>query len=134
MNKFLLLLLVCTQTAFAQVPESPALKSSSALSELEGIYDYRDGATLAMVATGKGLVSVIGEAKYPLRAIAADTFANGAGDRIPFMRAADGHVVAFQERGDTFARRALTVPASIRQLLVARPTTQDGRSPVYSYV
>jgi CubicO group peptidase (beta-lactamase class C family) len=136
MKNFLLLLFVCTKTVFGQenLAKPPATESVLVLTEFEGIYDYRDAATVTMVAGRNGLVAVIGEATYPLRAVASDTFANGAGDRIPFLRGTDGRIVAFQERGDTFTRRTRTIPTATRQLLVARPLRPDGNPPTYSYV
>lgn len=135
MKTSLLLLFVCAEAVLGQErTESSTVERARALWEFEGVYDYRDSATVIMVASSKGLVAVIGEAKYPLRAVAADTFANGAGDRIPFLRGSDGRVVAFQERGDTFARRTPTVPTMTRQMLVARPQKPDGQPPTYAYV
>jgi CubicO group peptidase (beta-lactamase class C family) len=135
MKTTLLFLFVCAEPVLAQErAESSAVERARALWEFEGVYDYRDSATVIMVASSKGLVAVIGEAKYPLRAVAADTFANGAGDRIPFLRGSDGRVVAFQERGDTFARRTPTVPTMTRQMLIARPQKPDGQPPTYAYV
>jgi CubicO group peptidase (beta-lactamase class C family) len=97
------------------------------LSEFEGLYRYRDGGSLVMVADGERLVAIIGEAKYPLRAVAADTFTNPSGDLIPFMRDTAGHIVAFKEHGDTFARLSTVIGAETRQLLVPRPPGPDGR-------
>lgn len=97
------------------------------LSEFEGHYRYRDGSNLVMVAGSKGLVAIIGEAKYPLRAVSPDTFMNPGGDRIPFVRNAAGRIVAFEEHGDTFARVSTHVSPETRQLLVPRPPGPDGR-------
>jgi len=97
------------------------------LSEFEGLYRYRDGGSLVMVADGERLVAIIGEAKYPLRAVATDTFTNPSGELIPFMRDTAGHIVAFKEHGDTFARLSTVIGAETRQLLVPRPPGPDGR-------
>src|SRR5687767_6675468 len=86
------------------------------LRQYEGHYAYRDGLTLYLVAHRDRLVAVLGDGKYPLRRMAPDTFENGVGDRIPILRDADGRVVAFQERGDTFRRVVTTVPAEVRNL------------------
>jgi CubicO group peptidase (beta-lactamase class C family) len=97
------------------------------LAQFEGLYQYRDGLNLGMVGANGRLIAIIGDAKYPLRHIATDTFANGGGDRIPFVRDAAGRVVAFQENGDTFKRLSPSVSTELRQLLVARAPGPDGR-------
>jgi CubicO group peptidase (beta-lactamase class C family) len=84
-----------------------------------------------MVADGERLVAIIAEAKYPLRAVAPDTFANPGGDLIPFLRDTAGHIAAFQEHGDTFARLSTVVGAETRRLLVPRPPGPEGRPPPY---
>ena len=97
------------------------------LSEFEGLYRYRDGGTLFMVADGERLVAIIGEAKYPLRPVATDTFTNPSGSPIPFVRDTAGRIVAFRERGDEFARLSSVVTADVRTLLEPRPRGPDGR-------
>jgi hypothetical protein len=97
---------------------SPA--SGQELSAFEGLYRYRDGETLAIVADGERLIAIIGEAKYPLRAIAADTFANAGGDIIPFIRSKVGRVEAFKEKGDIFMRLSDIVEVETRALLKPR--------------
>jgi len=80
-------LLLPSSVLLAQQPaKADSLANSRELSAFEGVYQYRDGLDLSMVNGGGRLVAIIGEAKYPLRRIAPDTFANGAGDRIPFGR------------------------------------------------
>lgn len=101
------------------------------LSEFEGVYRYRDGATLAMVAGGGRLVAIIREAKYPLREVATDTFTNPSGDLIPFVRDTAGRIVAFKEYGDIFARLSTVIETEIRQLLVPRTPGPDDRPPRY---
>jgi CubicO group peptidase (beta-lactamase class C family) len=124
-------LLLCMAAAGvnSQTPSS----SVSPLADFEGRYDYRDGATLFMVARDQRLFAVIGESKYPLRSSDRDTFLNGSGDAIPFTRDASGRVVAFRERGDTFARRSQTVPTDVRALFMPRPKGPDGSLPPYRY-
>ena len=111
--------------------QSPELNDAASrqqdFAEFEGLYQYRDGLSLGMVRGNGRLVAIIGDAKYPLRQIAVDTFANGGGDRIPFVRDDAGRVVAFQEHGDTFRRLSPTVSAELRQLLVPRAPGADGR-------
>jgi CubicO group peptidase (beta-lactamase class C family) len=103
------------------------------LAEFEGHYQYQDNSTLFMVADGARLVAVLGDGKYPLRASGTDTFINGSGEAIPFVRDASGHIVAFKERGVTFARLSSEVPATVRGLFEARPPRADGRRNVYAY-
>jgi CubicO group peptidase (beta-lactamase class C family) len=109
------------QTPPANSPPAPLQD----LTELEGLYRYRDGGTLVIVTDRDQLVAIIREAKYPLRAMAPDTFANGSGDVIPFVRDANGQIVAFEEQGDSFTRLSETVSAETRALLVPRPAGAD---------
>jgi hypothetical protein len=85
--------------------QPPAGTKSSALqqdlSEFEGLYRYRDGGTLFMVADGERLVAIVGEAKYQLRPVARDAFTNPSGARIPFVRDTTGRIVGFREHGDS---------------------------------
>lgn len=97
------------------------------LAVFEGRYEYRDGLTLGIVAAGGRLVAIVGDAKYPLQYVAPDTFANGTGDRIPFVRDGTGRVMAFQERGGTFRRVSRSVSPELRRLLVPRPLGPDGQ-------
>ncbi len=97
------------------------------LSEYEGRYRYRDGGSLIMVADAGRLVALIGDAKYPLRAVAPDTFANPSGDRIPFRRDTAHRIVGFEEHGEAFARLSAAVAPETRQLFVPRPPGPDGR-------
>ncbi|HEY0930257.1 MAG TPA: serine hydrolase [Gemmatimonas sp.] len=122
--------LLITATASAQGTGS-ALADSLQLAGYEGQYQYRDGDTLTIVADRGRVVAVLDEAKYPLRAVAVDTFMNGSGDRIPFLRDATGRVTAFRERGDTFTRLSATVPREVRGLLQARTVPVDGSLPRY---
>jgi CubicO group peptidase (beta-lactamase class C family) len=130
----ILLLTYASSQAEAQIPAATSAPASPRnLSEFEGLYDYRDGGALFMVASGDRLVAIIGEAKYPLRAAGSDAFTNPGGDPIPFLRDAYGRVVAFKERGDTFRRRSPRVSAATRSLLEPRPKGRDGRPVLYRY-
>ena len=103
------------------------------LGELEGHYEYREGATLFMVADGDRLVAILGDGKYPLRATGVDTFMNGGGETIPFIRDGAGRIVAFKEKGDTFKRLSPNVPDTVRSRLRPRPPGSDGKPPAYRY-
>lgn len=120
------------QRAVAQTPAGGhSIERRNDLSEFEGLYHYRNGGTLVMVADGARLVAIINEAKYYLRPVAVDTFVNPTGDSIPFLRDAAGRVSAFKEHGDSFARISATVGADIREILHPRPPGPDGRPAAY---
>lgn len=107
--------------------------SAPDLTQYEGRYEYHDAGSLLVVASGEQLIAIIGEGKYPLRVAGPDTFKNGGGDSIPFLRDATGRVVAFQEKGVSFKRLSSSVPADARRLLEPRPRTSDGRTVAYHY-
>ena len=114
--------------------QTPAPQSApTSLAHFEGHYEYRDDATLFIVADGDRLFAMIGESKYALIASGTDTFTNGVGDQIPFLRDASGRIVAFKEKGETFARISSDVPTTTRLLLEARPRGTSGRPQVYRY-
>lgn len=79
----------------AVLPVAAAQAATPPTGELEGRYE---GATLFMVVDGDRLVAVLGEGKYPLRATGVDTFMNGVGDTIPFIRDGAGRIVAVARR------------------------------------
>jgi hypothetical protein len=88
--KLSLLLAYASTQVIAQTPAAPSAPVPPRnLSEFEGLYEYRDGGTLSMVASGERIVAIIGEGKYPLRAAGVDIFTNPGGDPIPFLRDAD---------------------------------------------
>lgn len=126
-----LLLTAITTSAQAQMPPSAA--DSRNLAEFEGVYDYRDGLVASIIAHGNGLVAIIAEGKYVLRAAGVDTFTNPGGQKIPFLRSAAGGVTAFREGSDTFARRTANVPALLRSSLEPRPLARDGTPERYRY-
>ena len=88
--------------------------SGQNLAAFEGLYDYHGDSTLFIVAGDDRLVAIIGDAKYPLRATGVDAFVNPGGDPIPFLRDADGRVVAFKEGDQTYRRRSAFVPPEAR--------------------
>jgi CubicO group peptidase (beta-lactamase class C family) len=118
----------------ALLPVAAALAATPPpLRELEGHYEYRQGATLFLVADRDRLVAILGDGKYPLRATGVDTFVNGVGDTIPFLRDGAGRIVAFKEKGDTFKRLSPDVPDIVRSVLRPRPLGSDGNPPAYRY-
>jgi CubicO group peptidase (beta-lactamase class C family) len=119
--------------ATPQTPAPVAQTPLRNLAEFEGHYEYRDGLTLFMVASRGRLMATIGDSKYVLRAAGTDTFLNPPGDSIPFVRDADGRIVAFKEYGDQFARLSSKVPAAKRLLVEPRPMGPDGLPVVYRY-
>lgn len=117
-------LTLCLFASGAPCAQPVATPATPDLAQFEGHYAYRDGGTLAMVGDRGRLFAIIGESKYALRIAGTDLFMNAGGDTIPFLRGADGKVVAFSERGDVHARLASTVPAAARALFEARPPGQ----------
>ena len=113
-------------------PSQPA-GGRMALSELEGEYEYRDGAALFLVANGDRLVAIVGDGKYPLRPAGADTFLIGSGDTIPFVRDGERRVVGFREQGDLFRRVSPAVSDAARLLLEPRPRGPGGEPSAYRY-
>jgi CubicO group peptidase (beta-lactamase class C family) len=118
---------VMSQTSTTQIAEARNL------TEFEGHYAYRDGLTLFMVVRRDQLFAVIGDSKYLLRTAGTDTFLNPPGDSIPFVRDANGQIVAFKEYGEEFARLSSKVPTAARRLLEARPSDPNGLPVVYQY-
>lgn len=117
------------QEQTAQLPHPPPRD----LAEFEGHYAYRDGGTLFMVASHQHLVAIIGESKYVIRPAGVDTFTNGGGDPIRFLRDSRGRIAAFEEGGDTFGRLSPDVSVTARLLLEPRPAGPEGRPIAYRY-
>jgi CubicO group peptidase (beta-lactamase class C family) len=120
---------VTSQTPTTQIADAPKRN----LAEFEGQYEYRDGLTLFMVTSGEQLIAIIDQSKYVLRVAGTDTFLNPAGDSIPFVRDANGRIVAFKEYGEEFARLSSKVPTSARLLLKPRANGPDGLPAAYHY-
>ena len=118
---------VTSQTSTTHIAEAPNL------SEFEGHYAYRDGLTLFMVSRGDQLFAIIGDSKYLLRGAVTDIFLNPPGDSIPFIRDANGRIVAFKEYGEEFERLSSKVPTATRRLLEPWPRGPDGLPVVYQY-
>jgi hypothetical protein len=88
------------------LPVSSALAATPPpLGELEGQYEYHEGTTLFIVADGDRVVAILGDGKYPLRATGIDTFVNGVGDTIPFVRDGAGRIMVGRARSARMASR-----------------------------
>jgi CubicO group peptidase (beta-lactamase class C family) len=110
-----------------------AQTQSPPLSDFTGLYEYHGGTTLALVPDPPGMIVIIDEAKYPLRAAGRDRFTNNGGDTIPFQRDPGGKVVSFNERGVVFKRLADTVSRSAALVVAARLSPGGARTTAYSY-
>jgi CubicO group peptidase (beta-lactamase class C family) len=136
-TRLLLTVLLLVSATTPVTPRTPAQVAQTPLrnlAEFEGHYEYRDGLTLFMVASRGRLMAIIGDSKYVLRAAGTDVFLNPPGDSIPFVRDANGRIVAFKEYGDEFARLSSKVPTAKRLRAQPRPTGLDGLPVAYRYV
>jgi CubicO group peptidase (beta-lactamase class C family) len=111
-------------------------RADDSLVDFEGVYDYQQGSTIAIVAAGSKLFAVLDEARYPLRRTGPDQFVNAPGDTIPFRRGADGRVSGFVERGVFYARRTHFVDPVTMAIAraVPRPLGSNGLPRPYVYV
>jgi CubicO group peptidase (beta-lactamase class C family) len=123
------------QESGAVVRSSGDQPRRTALAAYEGVYAYHGSSSVALAATDTILFAVIDEAKYPLRSLGGDRFANAGGDTIVFRRGADGVVLGFVERDVFFARRTPVVDAATAAVVRAgpRPVGTDGRPATYAY-
>ncbi len=84
---------------------SPKEKSEyERLLEYEGNYEYVDNTTLDILASelDTTLYAVIDKAKYPLKNIALDSFANNADIPVIFERDRSNHVISYKTDGQEF--------------------------------
>jgi CubicO group peptidase (beta-lactamase class C family) len=137
MKYSVLRLLCCWLLIFSSSTPAQVLPSSSenvhVLNGYEGEFSYRDSGTLYMVEHAGKLFAITGEAKYGLRFVKKDEFANGAGDALPFMRDAQGQISGFQELGVTYLKRSSIVPKIVRAMFDARSKNSDGSYVSYQY-
>ncbi len=91
---------------------------SPPLSDYQGLYEYEDKTTLAMIS-GKDLFAVLDESKYKLPRAAGDVFLNGTGEKVTFHRDASGTVTGFEEHGHIYRR--LSPTPSVEALSLANP-------------
>jgi CubicO group peptidase (beta-lactamase class C family) len=102
---------IADATAAAPAPQPP-------LSDYTGIYAYRDGATVAIVPKGEGLIAIVDEGLYQLRRVAGDEFRNGVGQKVEFVRGERGEVRGVKEVDDFFARQSTSVPREVIALTI----------------
>jgi CubicO group peptidase (beta-lactamase class C family) len=113
------LLLIFPWCAFAADPP---------LSDYVGTYAAGAGQG-AELLDGAELVAVIDEAKYPLRRLGGDDFANPGGRKIPFHRDAAGKVTEFVDGMQVYRRINDEVQALSRALLRPRASASYSYQP-----
>lgn len=71
----------------------------------EGVYKYINNSTLKIAASPKDttLYAIINQSCYPLKAFGTDTFKNGSGDVVLFLKDAKNAVRGYTIHKDTFA-------------------------------
>lgn len=100
----------------------------SDLDAYAGVYQYRDGATVAIVPKSTDLVAIIGQALYPVKHVKGDEFRNGGGQNIRFQRNAQGVVDGLFEGKDFFRLLSHEVPSGLAALMVPVSPGLDYRS------
>ncbi|MFT5667445.1 MAG: hypothetical protein ACI9DK_001639, partial [Vicingaceae bacterium] len=100
MNKFYFLILLLVTGCSTQKEKS----EYEQLLDYEGTYEYVNESTLYIIASefDKTLYAVIDKAKYPLKHIALDTFANIADISVIFERDKSNQVIAYKTDGQNF--------------------------------
>ncbi|GAB3572613.1 serine hydrolase domain-containing protein [Hymenobacter daeguensis] len=94
-NRLILLLGVLISSAgFAQSCTALTLPQ---LQAYEGPYEYPNPTTLRVAASPRDLTlyALIGDGRYPLRALGPDLFANASNDTVSFQRDASGKVASY---------------------------------------
>lgn len=105
-----------------------AQKLSPSLESYQGTYEYQDNSTVDLIV-GKGLFAVLDNAKYRLPWSSGDTFLNGAGQPIKFVRDSKGNVMGFEENGHFYGR--LSKKPSPAALALAAPRMGGGTEYTY---
>ncbi|MGK0309186.1 MAG: CubicO group peptidase (beta-lactamase class C family) [Urechidicola sp.] len=100
MNKFYFLILLLVIGCSTQKEKS----EYEQLLDYQGTYEYVNESTLYIVASefNKTLYAVIDKAKYPLKHIALDTFANIADIPVIFERGKSNQIIAYKTDGQKF--------------------------------
>lgn len=94
------------------------------LSDYVGTYTYQQGQTLEIIA-GDELFAVIDGAKYKLRQSGVDEFTNIAGEKIPFLRDANGKVTGYKDAGKFHPRISRSVTVESAALAFPKLKGQD---------
>jgi CubicO group peptidase (beta-lactamase class C family) len=102
------------------------LAADPPLADYSGSYVNAEG-QVAELMDATELVAVIDEAKYRLRRLGGDSFANPSGRAIPFHRGPDGQVIDFVDGSGMYRRTGASISQQTRALM--RPRT----SLVYHY-
>jgi CubicO group peptidase (beta-lactamase class C family) len=97
---------------------------SRRLSDYVGTYVDRPTHTLEIVA-GDELFAVQDDAKYRLLPSGVDEFTTAVGQKIPFLRDANGKVTGYTESGEFHLRVSPTVTAASAALARPRPPGED---------
>jgi CubicO group peptidase (beta-lactamase class C family) len=106
-------------------------QTPSPLSDYQGTYTDSPGQTLEIVA-GDQLFAVQDGAKYKLRLSKADEFTTLTGEKIPFLRDANGKVTGYQQDGHFHPRISLAITPESAAL--AHPWPQGKADPTaYHY-
>ena len=93
-----------------------------------GVYQYRGGATVAIVPKNADLVAIIGQALYPVKHVKGDEFRNGGGQIVRFQRNSQGAVDGLFEGKDFFPLLSREVPPGLAALMVPASPGVDYRS------
>jgi CubicO group peptidase (beta-lactamase class C family) len=93
-----------------------------------GVYQYRGGATVAIVPKNADLMAIIGQALYPVKHVKGDEFHNGGGHIVRFQRNSQGVVDGLFEGKDFFPLLSHEVPPGVAALMVPASPGVDYRS------
>jgi CubicO group peptidase (beta-lactamase class C family) len=105
---------------------------SRRLSDYVGTYVDRPTHTLEIVA-GDELFAVQDDAKYRLLPSGVDEFTTAVGQKIPFLRDANGKVTGYTESGEFHLRVSPTVTAASAALARPRPPGEDSPEDYHYY-
>lgn len=98
------------------------------LESYAGVYQYRGGATVAIVPKGANLVAIIGQALYPVKHVQGDEFRNGGGQNVTFRRNSQGLVDGLFEGKDFFPLLSHAVPSGVAALMIPASPGVDYQS------
>jgi CubicO group peptidase (beta-lactamase class C family) len=107
---------------------TPIAAQRADLDAYAGVYQYRGGATVAIVPKNADLVAIIGQALYPVKHVKGDEFRNGGGQIVRFQRNSRGIVDGLFEGTDFFPLLSHEVPSGVAALMVPASPGVDYRS------